>query len=71
MIPNFVYAEGDIYFCEFSSTKHIIKERLLFDFAKNEFKLYELESGYAIYELDMNQELMMMMGIFGKQLERV
>ena len=44
-------------FCEFSSTKRIIDKKILHDFGKNEFILYELEDGYAIYAFIDNQEI--------------
>lgn len=36
-------------YCEFSSEQRIVEERIIEDFDGNEFKLYELENGYAIY----------------------
>lgn len=35
-------------YCEFSSEQRIVEERIIEDFDGNEFKLYELENGYAI-----------------------
>ncbi|MDY4593236.1 MAG: hypothetical protein SO434_07580 [Eubacteriales bacterium] len=43
-------------YCEFSSEQKIIEERIIKDFDDNEFKLYELESGYAIYGVFDNKE---------------
>ena len=37
-------------FCSFSNSKKILFTKKIKDFNNNEFKLYELEDGYAIYD---------------------
>lgn len=44
-------------YCEFSIKQYVIQERSIRDFSDNEFKLYELEHGYAIYEIINNEEV--------------
>lgn len=47
---------ADLY-CEFSSKKRIIEKKLLKDFGDNQFLLYELENGYAIYTKENDSEV--------------
>ncbi len=51
-----VYAYSLEEYCEFSKNKKILFDKPLYDLSSNSFKLYELESGYAIYGLKENYE---------------
>ncbi len=51
-----VYAYSLEEYCEFSKNKKILFDNPLYDLSSNSFKLYELESGYAIYGLKENYE---------------
>lgn len=48
---------SEVRYCDFSSEKAVQAEKILRDFDGNEFKLYELEAGYAIYSIENEGEV--------------
>lgn len=44
-------------YCEFSDEKEVIAQKTLYDYSGNQFKLYELKEGYAIYAINDDKEI--------------
>ncbi|MDE6415222.1 MAG: hypothetical protein K2K48_07380 [Anaeroplasmataceae bacterium] len=55
--PLYASANHTKNFCDFSSSKEIIFRKELQDFSNNEFILYELKDGYAIYSVIDDEEI--------------